>query len=773
MDRERSWYLPLALGSLTLIFFAPVLFSNTALAGSDFQQIHYLLLKFVVDSVRQNHTLPLWNPHQFLGYSVIGNPQYGLFYPPNAVLLLFPGEHIYRGVALLIALHTFWASLGAALLARRWGANGLMAFLAGVLVGFGGFPAARIYAGHYAVLLTLAWLPWILWGFHLALQKRHSRWILPGAIALAMAILAGHPQFALIAGIAVIAQWGYEILTAESRASRLRVTRQLILLGIVGLILSTVTWLPVLDYASKTVRGASSDSLDFANQHAIPPRQLSTLIVPDLFGSPLENPPGYWGEPFYEEMTAYVGLLPIMLLALIIPLRRRELWLWGGLALLGIILSLGKNGGLYWLLYELLPPARSFRAPGRYLAVTSIALAIAMALIITRLNEMPIEQRRHWLFRLLRRLALPGLIMLWGGALLLHFLGDSLQDNADHTRAIITQLAISGAFLLIISALLWLWSISHRLSVQWIMLGLVLVSSADVWRMSWPLKNSDKVELSPVWQNAASFVPTVSEGEYGRVIQMLAPPGIINGASWTDHLSPQGYDPIAPEGWFRLMDKTGRFIEDPGSAVNRIFGVRYVISGQPLENYGFASAQFFERIEGDSPYYYYENDLALPRAYLVERYEVESDVERARQRITEGEVDRGDTVLLPEALRCPLSGRRGQARIIEYTPNHVTIEVQADGDGLLVFTDQYDDDWRVEVDGKRAELLQANTTTRAVCVPDGSHEIRFIYHPWTLIAGGAVSLIAWLAIIVYSLYGYKLYKTGRQKHSQKKWPMVD
>lgn len=762
---QRWYFTPLILAFLTIIFFGPVLLNaNKSLAGSDFEQIHYPLLKFAVDSVH-NSVIPLWNPHQFLGYSVVGNPQYGLFYPPNWLLLLFGGDKIYLGVAILIAFHSFWMSLGMSYLAQSWGATHLAALFAGIVVGFGGFPASKIYAGHYAVLLTLAWMPWILLGYRVSLQKRSLLWTIPGGVALGLATLAGHPQFIYITGLGLGIIWLYEVIVAENRPTRLHITQQLSLILVIGALLSAVSWLPALDYQSETVRGRTPVSPEFANQHAIPPKQLATLLVPNLFGSPLDEPSGYWGEPFYEEMTVYIGLLPLVLLPLAFFRQRREKWLFLGLAVFGIIFSLGFDALLYRLFYELLPPTRGFRAPGRALSLTSIGLALLMALTLTDLQHMSADTRNHKLHLILRRVIFPLLIILLGGALILGLMGDDLQDNPDHAKYITEQLAINGLILLFIAVGIGLWS-SKRWSISkygaiGILVVLMFITTVDVWRLAWPLKNTDNVELSPIWAEASEVIPLGDESHYGRVMQMSAPPGIVNGTSWTGHQSPQGYDPIAPDGWFRLVLETGQFIEDPGSAVNRLFGVRYVLSGQPLENYGFFSGQFFDPMSDNAGgYYIYENDLALPRAYLVENYSVEEDLEIARQRIThEDEINQGKTVILSDNPDCSLSERGGTASITDYVPNRVEIRVEADGDGLLVLSDQFDEGWKVTVDGKSARLLQANTTMRGVCIPDGTHTVEFTYQPLSFMVGSIVSGTSTLLLIIIS--GYWLRKRQR------------
>ncbi|NDJ86075.1 MAG: YfhO family protein [Chloroflexi bacterium] len=734
----------LTLAVLTLCYFAPVLLqSDQSLAGADFREIHYPLLKFVVDTVHEDQTLPLWNPHQFLGYSVVGNPQYGLFYPPNWLLLLFRGQDIYHGVALLVGLHFFWLGLGGAVLARRYGANAVGALLAGAMLGLGGLAAARLYAGHYAVLLTLAWVPWIMAGFRLAAQRRPPIWAMPGALALGLAIMAGHPQFAYIAGLGLSLQWIYEIASEHDNATRLVITRHLVVLVILGLALSAITWLPAWDYQAKTLRGATPDSVDFANQHAVPLEQLSTLFVPNLFGMPLADT-GYWGKPFYEEMTAYSGILAWLALALLWRLQRRLFWFFGGIVLFSVVVSLGADAVLYRLLYWLVPPARDFRAPGRILVLGSVALSIATAIALTSLMRCSALERRAHVHAIIKWIGLPGVTVLLFATGVYSLFPESVHADGGQAEYIADQLLYSTVILGAMVIILWLWTSRRNDLGNLMIFVLILITLGDLWRIAGPLRNTDAISLSAIWQHSDEFIPSLDNGEYGRTMQMSAPPGIVNGASWTRHLSAQGYDPVVPAGWARLREATGQFILDPGSAVNRVFGVHFALSGQPLGNYGFYSARFYKEIGSHGPYRYYQNTDPLPRAYIAQGYAVEPDLDAGRTRITNNEFVSVRAVLLSEAPNCVVSGEGGTAEITTYRPNDVTITVQADGPGLLVLTDQYDDDWVASVDGQETRILRANTTVRAVCVPAGEHQVVFSYRPWSLRMGAVFSSITWL-----------------------------
>jgi hypothetical protein len=59
--------------------------------------------------------------------------------------------------------------------------------------------------------------------------------------------------------------------------------------------------------------------------------------------------------------------------------------------------------------------------------------------------------------------------------------------------------------------------------------------------------------------------------------------------------------------------------------------------------------------------------------------------------------------------------------------------------GYLNVMDSFDPFWRVDVDGRPAELLRANALFRAVALPPGQHEVRFTYRPTHLYAGLGVT----------------------------------
>lgn len=748
---QRPWFAPLLLAAVILAFYAHVLIPppGEMLPGDDFVHQFYPWFRFVSATVRDTGALPLWNPHQFLGSSVAANPQIGLLYPPNWLVIPFGPDRVTSAVALLIVLHAVWAGWGTYTLLRLWGANRAGAIVAALLVATGGYFTARVRAGHYSMITAYAWVPWVLAGYRLALLRGGWLWALPGGMALGLGILAGYPQLIYFLGMALLLHAAYEVVRDPRRRTALLAARGLVVLVGVGLILSAGSWLMTLDYLPKASRD-ELQSLAFANEHALPANRLALLAIPNLLGARLETdtPPGYWGDlPHYEESLAYTGLLPLLALPLVPFLGRRRLWLFAAIAALGVLLSLGFDGVLWLALYRWLPAVRNFRGAARALALTNLGLAALLALAITALATTTAARRRTMLRPLLTRVIPAGLAVLWIAALALTVAHSLLVEGESALRAGIMarQTGLAGFYLMLAGFALWLWTREEGgHAVRWALVVTVAVAVLDVWRVAWPLTYTTAMQISPPWQEAAVDIPLGEAAGWGRVMQMPPPPGIPNGATWTGHLSPQGYDPSAPAGWAALNNDA---TWNPASPINRLFGVRYVISGTELANYGFGGTEDWELIGIRGGLLFYENPDPLPRAFVASRYEVVADDGAALQRVGSGDASTGELVILAREPGCDVSGAGGTAAITDYTPNAVTVEVEADGPGLLVLSDQYDDDWQVTVDGRDADLLRADVALRAVCVPEGAHTVRFTYRPWALTVGVATSLAGWAAMI--------------------------
>jgi hypothetical protein len=130
----------------------------------------------------------------------------------------------------------------------------------------------------------------------------------------------------------------------------------------------------------------------------------------------------------------------------------------------------------------------------------------------------------------------------------------------------------------------------------------------------------------------------------------------------------------------------------------------------------------------------------LPRCYLVSS-SVIADGAEAVQLITDPSFDPRTQVLLPSGSpSSPVPGFQGTCAIRELVSDRVRVQASLNGPGYLVLVDTYDPGWRASVGGRPAPLLRANLAFRGVALPPGTHEVEFLYRPWMIGLGLALSI---------------------------------
>jgi uncharacterized membrane protein YfhO len=87
-----------------------------------------------------------------------------------------------------------------------------------------------------------------------------------------------------------------------------------------------------------------------------------------------------------------------------------------------------------------------------------------------------------------------------------------------------------------------------------------------------------------------------------------------------------------------------------------------------------------------------------------------------------------------------------EVRVEAREQTRVEVSVRGDADGLLVLGDPWYPQWRVEVDGRPAELLRVDHAFRGVRVPAGSHRVVFTYQDRALQAGLVLSCLTALGL---------------------------
>ncbi|HTE05489.1 MAG TPA: hypothetical protein VK824_04770, partial [Planctomycetota bacterium] len=377
------------LAAATLAMFADVLFSAAPRVLSHgrgdlvSQYVHWRTFGF---GELSRGNLALWNPHVYLGSPYLGGSQSALLYPPNWIHLALP---MALAVNWGVALHVFLAGFFTFLWARRRGLLPVAALLSGLLLMFGGAFFLHIYAGHLSNLCTMAWAPLLLLAIDGWLDVRRSGWIVLGAAAIALMILAGHPQYVYYTAITVAL---YGALRLAWCPRRLAAVAGLLAMPALGAGLAAAQLLPSLDAAGESVRSGGT-SFEFASTFSFPPENLLTLLSPRLFGDGTDV--AYWGRTYLWEVGLFMGLTGLFLAGFgaLRGERTTRRFAFTMLAVL-LLLALGSHTPLFRLLYDGLPGFDSFRGTAKFGFHASLFLALLAGIGLDRLIRAPGELRR-------------------------------------------------------------------------------------------------------------------------------------------------------------------------------------------------------------------------------------------------------------------------------------------------------------------------------------------------------------------------------------------
>ncbi|MFQ5614105.1 MAG: oligosaccharide flippase family protein [Anaerolineae bacterium] len=435
---------------------------------SDLILENYVWKTFILESIGQGQ-IPLWNPHIFAGQPFLANGQHSALYPFSLLFYLLPLSKAYGWFTVL---QLWLAGAFTYIFLRVLGARRLGALLAGITYALSGFFIARVV--FTMILAAAVWLPLILAMIEIVIRKQAEKgraayspipYIVAGAAALGMQVLAGHPEITyyvlLVSGyyalVRLIVLWRGQ---GEARPA-LRLAGWLLAMVIIGLGLGAVQWLPLVEAVTHNFR-AGSVTLAEVRSWALPYRRIITFLLPDFFGNPSHHgvwdvvtrqwqPLGLnahgqtnplcagctgWDTKTSVEAGAYPGLLPWLLaglavLAAVFPLgkraptpakilsRRTPVWIFAALAVLSLLFAFGTP--LYAVLFYGLPGWNQLHTPFRWIYPFTLSLAVLAGLGATALerltgtgNPEPEAPRPGWLPRLLR----PGSWLLIGGGLL-------------------------------------------------------------------------------------------------------------------------------------------------------------------------------------------------------------------------------------------------------------------------------------------------------------------------------------------------------------------
>ncbi len=700
---------------------------------------------FAQRTVREGE-LPLWNPHVLLGAPHLANAQSALFWPGHWLDVVLPLPVSWTLEILLEIALTFLAT---ALLARELGCRPSGALLAGAAFSLSGF---LVGWGPWPLADGARCLPLVLWAV-LRLDRRPSAGTIAlAAVALALPVLAGHPQTALYDGIAAAAFASTLALRRAGRARRDRGRRwgALVAAASIAAGLGAVQWLPTAEWIGQLVR-----PLDRVGWRSLPPEHLVSWVSRDLRANP-----NALGIEVPEEAT-YVGIVTLILAPFALVRRRRGVaGFWAALA--GVAAALAYGVPPIADLWRSLPLLGGL-PNHRLILWLELALALLAGLGLTALTEREAPPAR-------RRLVLTAGLSLGGSlALLAWTTGRADAGALTGPTGLLTSWLVWSASAL--GCALLLRGRSSSLVVARCLLALLVCDLAHVASRRTPSVEPGRIyPPAPVFDFLRSHVERDAvAGRRFRVgfLTTAAAPnaGMVYGidtAGGYDYVTRATAALLAPltggRGW-SSYDRLRREAPAHGPLLD-LLAVRYLVAatGSGLEARLAGEDERYRRLWRDGRLAVYENRGALPGAALVpwSGIRVEPDAEAARRALAAADFDPRRTALLAAPPAPPRrEGRRQRgptgalALRVEQLPGRYRVEVEAPTRSILVLSEMAYPGWDVTVDGAARPLLVVDTALQGVAVPRGAHQVEFTFDPPSVRWGlriSALSLAACLAL---------------------------
>lgn len=737
---------------LAVLLFWPVVFEGqfAPRGGGDLVSFLYPRYVFAANAVR-HRVLPLWDPYLFGGQPYLADVQSGILYPINLLAFAAFRTFDYRKLEDLAILHYALAGVFAYVWARQLRIGRFGAFVAGIVWETSGFLVAHF--GHYNLIAAAVWVPLVLGLLQPALEGGALGWVAASAMALAVAVFAGHTQISLYTGLLILI---YVVGFAWSRRSWIAPLRSLAILGVWSVLLTVVQLLPSYQLTQQSVR--ADITYPDATEFALLPQKLILFLVPHFYG---RTPDAYWGAPSLTENYFYVGILPLALAGLaLLAVRDWRPRVLGAIVALGLFLSFADWTPLHGWLFALAPGFDKVRAPGRFLLYVDLGIAMLAGLGADLLTR-PLAARRRALFRLYLGgwsvLAL-GLLVVAAPLVYLKLFLNQAQNEAlvQQIQTATSSFALALVFVLasvaVLAAYRYRWLNRSTLAAVAVVLIVVdLVGNNAVLNpspddptagfqhpavVSFLQKNLGSARIDTV-----TGVEDVWQPDASALYGFPSVWGVFDPLTLTDYY------------WYWKIHIPGR-----SSRLYDLLGAKYLLAHKDV----VLDWKKFKLVSSDDPQInVYEDTTALPRAFFVGQGIAAPSHDAALAAIKATGFDPGNSVVV--------EGNPGggqplgpvAAQIVTDGPNRVVVRVHAPRSGYLVLSDVDYGGWSATVDGRSAPLLRADWTFRAVPVEPGQHEVVLRFLPRSLVVAGLVSALAWLAAI--GAVGWRV--LGGSRHS--------
>ena len=728
---------------------------------SDVVSVIYPLRSMAVDLIKSG-TLPLWNSRMFTGYPLLANFQVGVFSPTMLFYFIMP--KIWAWSAQVMVQPPI-AAIGMYLFLRNIKLGKLASLTGGLAYAFAGFSV--IWLEWNAHALVAAWIPYVFLFGDKFVKTSKYKWGVLMSLVICLQIFSGYPQVVLY----TIGAFALYLLFIKKYVDYKKAT-VLITFVLLGLLLSSILVVPALELYFISQRGNEFLDPDLV---FFPWQNLVTFFAPDYFGNPATG--NYFGIGNYTLNTGYTGIVAIYLsiVGYVRFKNRPEVKYFFIIIILSLIYVLPTPISRLLSSHNLL--GMSALSPTRVFILVNFSLASLSAFGIQGLiNSKKKADLLAYIF--------PAAIILSMGVatfLVAHYLTIN-TDYHNQTKVSLRNLILPSIIITLTFFVLLLRDKHSKVKAlnYFLIVTICFLLIAELFRYSWKYTPFSAPELVFPETPIISYLRNQEKPfrvYFGDSIpmNMWVPYGI-------ESLS--GYDAVYPTLWSKFNGViSNNDVNSSGSTryadfisiESRWFDLlnsKYLVAvkrndkaipdenGLPFYKYRLDK---FKNVFEDRSVVIMENSQVYPRAFIVGKWVEKTTENEMLETLINDNFYPTRSVILSESFNSfnqENADSKSEVKYLEYEDQKSKLLVRSEKPGLLFISELWYPGWKVFVDNREHEIMRANYSFRAVPIPQGQHEVLFIYDPKSFKIGKWLSLIAATFLVAVYIYERK-YKDSK------------
>ena len=685
---------------------------------------------------------PLWLPWVFSGLpSVHSFQNISDYYFPNFLINILqaigiPGFWNY-------IFHFILAGMGVFAILRTLGTSRYSSLFGGLSFALMPYLITMVVHGHGSQMMTTAWLPWVIW----ALLRLHDEINFSNigilGLLIGFQLQRGHAQIAyytwMAAGLLILMLL-LNIHISQSHRSKWMIFTTMGL--ILGLFMAMWIYLPVLNYAPHSIRGAEvggGTGFDYATAWSFSFGEMSTFFIPSFYGF---GGATYWGNMPFTDYPNYMGIIVITLAIIGILFHTGKIkWFFVLTAILALLISFGKHFFLYQIFYDYFPFFNKFRVPAMFLILTQFSVAVLAALGLDASTKWIIDYKNDEMVKKLAQICGVIVLIIIGLKFTMgnnpnfnsrsHLALDPLRldmINSDMIKSILFILLGGSAFYITRKG----WIGPQTLA------GIVITFSViDLALVDMQIIEPDKGSYRQSTMMKKSVKSAyLSEDEVIRFLKQdtskyrILPLGNLkNENRWSAFQieSVRGYHPAKIFRYNKVKDEVGW----NSLGVLQMLNVKYAITLEELPHpafeHIFSGKLFHQRKYQKANVYKFK--YVLPRTFFAEKLKVIPNLDGQLNALRNQGFNPQKTSVVEQLSPDIEYNPNSKAEIIYWSPDKIELQVSTPTNQFLILSEiYYPEGWEI-TSHPNWDIYPVNTILRGIYIPAGKHHIVMEFIP--------------------------------------------